>query len=195
VINLAEYVWDLISLAFLLFLLSLLELEILGYGALKIQDRYTPLLALIMCIILHELFHLIPLILARHKFRIGIAKLGFLPVIYIDIKGPIPRNTYILIALSPIVFLQPILLLLAGQKFLGEVFKLTLVMNQASWAGDFILVLAALRLPPGSSIRDTGSILYVDLPKPYGRNASFLIKAVALLLLILMLLNLKIEIY
>ncbi len=194
-INLREYIWDLISLAFLLFLLSLLELEILGYGPLKIRDQHTPPLALAISITLHEVSHLILLVLARYKFRIGIARLGFLPVIYIDIKGPIPRNTYVLVALSPIVFLQPILLLLAGQKFLGEVFKLASVMNQASWAGDFIFVLAALRLPPGSSIRDTGSILYVDLPRPYGRTVSLLIKAAALLLLILMLLNLKIEIH
>lgn len=193
--NLAEYVWDIISLSFILFILSLLELEVLGYGALKIYNQHTPLLALVVCIVFHELAHLIPLALTGYKLKMGIAKLGFLPVIYIDIKGPISKNIYVLVALSPILLLQPALLLLANQGFFKEVFKLAFIMNQASSAGDLIFTSAALKLPPGRLIRDTGSILLVDLPKPYGKTTSLLIKLIALALFILILTNLLIQRY
>lgn len=182
--RLEDYTGDILALGFLLLLYSVSLLAAVGVEKVSITGKnlWDPLIALAVTIPLHEALHALTPLVSGTGVKAGFSRVGRMPVFYVGMKKPIPRDKYLVVALLPLIsgHVFPILLLLGAPVPL--VFVFTFVYNTVGSAGDILMFLSALRLGRGEEVWDTGTGFEGCLPKPYGEKTSLFIRFTAAML-------------
>lgn len=199
--SLDEYNGDMLAIGLYLFFYSLFVLQASGLDGILASSGapWEPLVAVAATLILHELLHAVPPLLYGVGVKLGYARAGRLPVLYVGLRSPVPRNLYLLIAVFPLASLHLVpLLSLLGLWKAPSMLKLVYVLNTIGSAGDILMLTSALRLDREEKVWDTGLGFVGCLPKPYSRRTGVVLKAVAvallLIVIVIMALNFKIEI-
>ena len=124
---------------------------------LAIDLRVRPMLgvlvlaSLVLVIILHEGLHVTAAMMLGHKPQFGIK----LPLVYITFTHKVPRNHFILIALTPFILLDIVFIVLYARGVLKLFCDLCLVINTIGAVGDIWIALKLLQMPRQSLILDT----------------------------------------
>lgn len=195
--SLDRYNGDILAIGLYLFLFSLLVLQVSGLDGISASSEkpWDPILALVATLIIHEVLHALPPILSGVGVRFGYARAGKLPVFYVGMKKPVPRNLYLLIAVFPLLSLHVVpLLSLAGLWKATNMLKLVYVMNTVGSSGDILMFLSAIRLKGEEKVWDTGVGFEDCLPKPYNDRISLVIKAIAVILLLIIIVNMALHV-
>ncbi|RLE58510.1 MAG: hypothetical protein DRJ35_07770 [Thermoprotei archaeon] len=195
--SLDRYGGDILAIGLYLFFFSLLVLQVSGLDGISASSGkpWDPILALIITLIVHEVLHAVPPILSGVGVRFGYARIGKLPVFYVGMKKPVSRNLYLLIAVSPLLSLHVIpLLSLAGLWKATNLLKMIYVLNTIGSSGDILMFLSALRLKSEEKVWDTGVGFEGCLPKPYSDRISLVIKAIAVILLLIIIVNMALNV-
>lgn len=195
--KLDDYVWDIASLSIILFFVSFLILKTLGLDYVSFSSVLDVVIPLFITLVFHEGLHYVTAIILGYKARVGYGKISFMPVFYTTVSGKVKPYRWLIVCLAPLVF-SPLMLFptFYVNSFMKNLIAITFSLNLIGSSGDLILAASVKRMRKDTTLEDKGSYLIADepFPKPYGAHFSAFLKAVAIALVALFLLNLKVSI-
>lgn len=156
-----------LSVTILLFLASTYAVN-LASAALQIPapDLYDVLLSGITVIVLHETLHAAAARLAGVRVKLGLGRVGPLPVAYVSHEDALPLSAYRWVALAPLAVLTPLSLTAAValarlMPELSSFFLVTAVLNTCGSGGDLLLYSIVARAPSDALVVDMGAAVEV----------------------------------
>ena len=196
-LRLKDYIWDVVCLSFILAVIAVLMLSLFRLVLTNV-DAIQLLIASAITVLIHESIHYITIVSLKVKAKIGFKFMSFMPVAYVKVEET-TREKHIVFALSPLILGSLVFLiasLCAGTYDLRNVLALAFVMNMAGSSGDLLLFLSVIRLPRGTMVIDEGDTIRarVEISEPLDKKLIWIIRGLALLLILYIIINIKIEV-
>lgn len=151
------------------FALFYVILEILNDSRLSDERFAVFLLSLLLIYPIHKCFHFLPLIPYRNRLHLSIKKqLGFMPIVSIRIKEPIPKTRFLFALLSPFIFINGLLITGAFTfPIFGHYFAMLLAFHCGLCLIDLLYVKNLLRSPKKALIEETETGYEILVPPTY----------------------------
>ncbi|AHF79637.1 DUF3267 domain-containing protein [Thermococcus paralvinellae] len=196
-LRLNDYEGEIISLAFILFVLSGLVLSPLNFSinfASFWSVLHYLLLPLIFVVLAHEGLHALAAKLFGARIGFGISVFGKINLApYTAVRTPLRKREWIYTIVSPILLsiIAYILAFTLQSSWWGIVF----VFNTSGLAGDLLVLLIISKMPDDALIVDEGVVMRSTHEFPrISRRVSMIIKIFALALLLYIILNFRVEV-
>lgn len=195
--TLERYEWGIVSLVFILFMLSALILKPLGLEITftSSSDLLRYLIApLIFVVAVHEGLHAGVARLLGGKVEFGLSVFGKINLApYVAVRTPLRKGKWVYVITTPVLLsvVAYILVFALHSPWWGLVF----LFNTSGMAGDLLILTLLLGMPEDALLVDEGTTMrstheFPELP----RRVSTAIKILALILLLYLLLNFRITV-
>lgn len=140
------------------------------FFAADLSDQYflAFLLAMMAVYPIHKLCHFLPLLKSRKNVRLMIKKrLGFLPLISLRVKEPVPKTHFILSLVTPFIVVNGMILLLAfSLPAFGHYFAMLFAYHFGLCLTDLIYMKNLAKSPKDALIEETENGFEILLPEP-----------------------------
>ncbi|AFK22384.1 DUF3267 domain-containing protein [Pyrococcus sp. ST04] len=190
-LNLEDYMNDIVILYLMVFLLSAKLISyIVGDLVISVKSIYEAfyysVLPLLVVVILHEGMHALVVLLYGGKIRVGtkvIDKIILTPYVATDSK--LPARKYLKVALAPLAL--SLVAIVLAKAYNSLFWSLVFIYNTAGFVGDLLVVTSLLKMPREALVWDSGTSLYSthQIPRPYSRRVSMIIKLAFVLMLLI----------
>ncbi|ALM74161.1 DUF3267 domain-containing protein [Thermococcus barophilus] len=196
-LRLNDYEGEIISLAFILFVLSGLVLSPLDFSinfASFWSVLHYLLLPLIFVVLTHEGLHALTARLFGAKVEFGISVFGKINLApYTAVRTPLRKKKWMYIIIAPVLLsiIAYVLAFTLQSPWWGIVF----VFNTSGLAGDLLILMILGKMLDDALIADEGVVMKSTHGFPgISRRVSMIIKIIALALLLYIILNFKVEV-
>lgn len=194
--RLSDYSSDFLTLSLLLLIGSAFTVPWVKVLVSSLWDFvYYLVLPWVVVIPFHEGLHALVARLFGARVRFGVTTFGKLVIApYIAVETPLRVRQYLAVSLAPLS-LSAVALILAW-LLRSNFWALVYIFNTAGMAGDFIVTLALLGLPPDAEVFDRGDTLVSNSGtlEPYPRWFSKALKVVFLAALLVVIARARVEV-
>ena len=168
-IDLEEHLVELTVLSLVLLSISLLPYG--GYRRLVAPHKpfqwslgIVELVVLLLAIMLaHEALHATAMAAFGGKPKVGLCRLGPIPVMYVRDEGAgFTRNQYLVVALAPLLLSLALFLLAPFSGVYEAAVLIGYMCNLGGASGDIIFAASVCRMPRNAVVRDNGPVLVIE---------------------------------
>ncbi|MEO2152239.1 MAG: DUF3267 domain-containing protein, partial [Thermococcus sp.] len=195
-VRLSDYSSDFLTLSLLLLIGSAFTVPWVEVSVSSLRDFvYYLILPWVVVIPFHEGLHALVAKLFGARVRFGVTTFGKLVVApYIAVETPLRVRQYLAVSLAPLS-LSLIALALAW-LLRSDFWALVYIFNTAGMAGDFIVTLALLGLPPDAEVVDRGEALVSSSGtlEPYPRWVSKALRVILFAVLLVFIARARVEV-
>ncbi|WP_324735469.1 DUF3267 domain-containing protein [Thermococcus sp. SY098] len=196
-LRLNDYEGEIISLAFILFVLSGLVLSPLNFSinfASFWDLLFYLILPLLFVVVVHEALHALTAKLFGAKVEFGISVFGKVNLApYTAVRTPLRKREWVYVIIAPVLLsiIACILTFALQSSWWGIVF----VFNTSGLAGDLLALMIIGKMPDDALIVDEGTVAKATHEFPrISRRTSIMIKILALAVLVYLILNFRVEV-
>lgn len=195
--RLGDHEGEILSLAFILFVLSGLVSSPLNFGinfASFWSVLYYLLLPLIFVVLAHEGLHALAAKLFGAKVEFGISVFGKVNLApYTAVRTPLRKGEWVYIIIVPV--LLSIIAFIPAFTLQSPWWRIVFVFNTSGLAGDLLILMIIGKMPDDALIVDEGIVMKSTHKFPrISRRVSMIIKILALALLLYIVLKFRVEV-